>query len=106
MHKKPFIIIELNAFLSRRNIAIVYLPTYSPVRRAVECCCAVCGGCDVGCVAVAQELNPCELVFGYVKNSLRRTRDSARSFYNEVFDRFAEITPDMLLRMYAHCLRE
>jgi len=30
VHKQPFIIIELNAFLSRRNIAIVYLPTYSP----------------------------------------------------------------------------
>jgi len=82
VHKSPFLTLELNAWLEERMITIVYLPTYSP------------------------ELNPCEMVFGYVKNSLRRTRNSNNPFLNEIVERFLSLPRDMLERFYDHCLRE
>ena len=99
--------IELNAFLAQRNISIVFLPTYSPVSTHHKHCVCFWIRFDEALSGIcAQELNPCELVFGYVKNNLRRTRDSSRSFHNEVYDRFLEITPRMLETMYHHCLKE
>jgi hypothetical protein len=68
VHKSPFMTVELNAWLAQRTITIVYLPTYSP------------------------ELNPCEMVFGFVKNSLRISRNSNTAFFDEVNERFHQIT--------------
>ena len=80
VHKSPFMTIELNAWLAQHAITIVYLPTYSP------------------------ELNPCEMVFGFVKNNLRISRDSNNTFFDEVNERFHQITTEMLERFYMHCL--
>jgi hypothetical protein len=38
------------------------------------------------------ELNPCEMVFGFVKNSLRISRNSNNAFFDEVNERFHQIT--------------
>ena len=46
--------LELNAWLEQHAITIVYLLTYSP------------------------ELNPCKMVFGFVKNSLRTVMQLAQ----------------------------
>ena len=81
VHKSPFMTLELNAWLAARSITIVYLPTYSP------------------------ELNPCEMVFGFVKNSLRVSRNSENEFFDEVNERFHAISADGMERFYMHCLR-
>jgi len=62
VHKSPFIMIELNAWL--RSARCLPVPTYSP------------------------EPNPCEMVFGYVKNSLRISRNSNNTFFDEINERF------------------
>jgi transposase len=81
VHKSPFMTVELNAWLAQRTITIVYLPTYSP------------------------ELNPCEMVFGFVKNSLRISRNSNNAFFDEVNERFHhQITRAGMERFYLHCL--
>ena len=81
VHKSPFMTLELNAWLAARSITIVYLPTYSP------------------------ELNPCEMVFGFVKNSLRTSRNSENTFFDEVNERFHAISHDGMERFFMHCLR-
>jgi len=82
IHKAPFITAELKAWLAERMITIVYLPTYSP------------------------ELNPCEMVFGFVKNSLLHTRSSQNSFLDEVNDRFNRISAAGMERFYLHCMNQ
>jgi len=81
VHKAAFVTLELNAWLAERSITIVYLPTYSP------------------------ELNPCEMVFGFVKNSLRTSRNSENTFFDEVNERFHAISHDGMERFFMHCLR-
>jgi hypothetical protein len=82
VHKSPFMTLELNAWLAQRSITIVYLPTYSP------------------------ELNPCEMVFGFVKNSLRISRNSDNTFFDEINERFHQIMSDGMERFYMHSLRQ
>lgn len=78
--KAPFIMLELEAFLQQHGVEIHFLPTYSP------------------------ELNPCELVFGQVKRDIWASRNSARSFRDEINDRFAAVTQERLFAYYEKCL--
>jgi transposase len=71
----------LFAFLKAAGIQIYYLPTYSP------------------------ELNPCELVFGYLKNHLRLHRQSNSEFKDEIIDALSLITRRHMFACYIHCFR-
>jgi hypothetical protein len=69
----------LNAFLEASSIQIVFLPAYSP------------------------ELNPTELVFGFVKNFLRKYRHSTDSLKESIIFAFGQVSCEMILRFYSHC---
>jgi transposase len=60
------------------GIDVVFLPTYSP------------------------ELNPCELVFNYVKGFLRK-KQRGESFIEEIEKAFQEVSIDFIQKSYAHC---
>ena len=60
---------------------LVFLPTYSP------------------------ELNPCELVFGQVKNYLPFRRGH-RSFLNEMALGFAEVSWQNVFNYYSKCIEK
>ena len=47
------------------------------------------------------ELNPCEIMFGFVKNSLRISRNS-----NNTFDEINEIMCAGMERFHVHCLNQ
>ncbi len=52
------------------------------------------------------ELNPCEMVFGFMsQNSLRVSRNSGNTFFDEVNERFHAISHEGMERIYLHCLR-
>ena len=46
------------------------------------------------------ELNLCEMVFGYVKNSLRISRNSNNAFFDEINERFHQIMCARMERFY------
>lgn len=60
------------------DIEIIFLPTYSP------------------------ELNPCELVFNFVKGNLRR-QQRGESFAEEIENGFKKVSVDFVQKSYIHC---
>jgi transposase len=64
--------------LTSLGIEIVYLPAYSP------------------------ELNPCELVFGFVKNRIRKLRIDC--LFDEVISSFDAMSIEMMINFYAKCI--
>jgi hypothetical protein len=69
----------LTTLLDTFGISYVFLPTYSP------------------------ELNPCELVFAYVKNFLRNNREPDIPLYQLMLVAFVRLPYTMLLSFYHHC---
>jgi len=69
----------LAAFLQAAQIKLVFLPAYSP------------------------ELNPAELVFGFVKNYLRKYRRSNEDLFQSLIYVFSLVPTTTVLRFYAHC---
>ena len=51
------------------------------------------------------QYNPCEMVFGFVKNSLRTSRNSENTFFDEVNERFHAISHDGMERFFMHWRR-
>ena len=49
------------------------------------------------------ELNPCELVFGFMKNYLRKWRGDDR-FWLEILHAVAQLTYSQLVAFYHHCM--
>jgi len=78
VHRDSNTIFDLIELLAHYNIELVYLPTYSP------------------------ELNPCELVFQYIKEKIRSLNPDV-----DIFDRLihavANLNQDMMARFYSHC---
>ena len=72
---------DLMTLLNLNNVSIRFLPAYSP------------------------ELNPAELVFGYVKNHLRLYRDSTLSLESDIESAFGRATYPMMCRFYKKCCR-
>ena len=50
------------------------------------------------------ELNPCELVFSYIKGLIRRNRDYTRPFWLEIIQALAEVNILHLYTWYEKCL--
>jgi hypothetical protein len=69
----------LNAMLQLAGVRIKFLPTYSP------------------------ELNPCELVFGYVKRHLREYRRGG-NFQGLIKRLFRSVPVELMFKWYRHCL--
>lgn len=65
--------------LESNGIVLLFLPAYSP------------------------ELNPCELVFSFIKEELRRLRPSP-SIWRELFLAIAKVTPSHIARYYDKCI--
>ena len=70
----------LKEVLDNADIEMVYLPAYSP------------------------ELNPCELVFAYVKNCLRSSRQQDIPLFFEISCFFSMITVEQLIPMFNKCI--
>jgi len=68
----------MSDILNNAGVHLIFLPTYSP------------------------ELNPCENVFGYVKNWLRKYRGT-RVFWQEMMIAFARVDHSLISKWYAHC---
>lgn len=66
--------------LQRIGVKLLLLPMYSP------------------------ELNPAEMVFAFIKNKLRNNRDATIGLVDNIVSILTELTRDMLLRMYRHCI--
>ena len=66
--------------LELSGVQLIYLPAYSP------------------------ELNPCELVFGYVKRAMNIERHREHLMWEEILMRFAAVTPELMDRFYEHCI--
>jgi len=66
----------LSNTLQQAGVKLIFLPTYSP------------------------ELNPCELVFGYV-----RTRRGGGAFWEEMMIGFARVDSLLVEKWYNHCCR-
>jgi hypothetical protein len=81
IHSAMDIADTLDELLTRYNVRLVFLPTYSP------------------------ELNPCELVFSKVKGFLRYHRGTA-PFADEMMRAFNSVTPRDLQRFYNYCARK
>ena len=72
----------IDALCKAAGIRIVFLPTYSP------------------------ELDPCELVFGWVKNKMRNTYFPSRSaFWLKIIKTLAQVKPSMVKSFYDHSLQ-
>jgi len=69
----------LSNTLKQAGVRLIFLPTYSP------------------------ELNPCELVFGFVKNWLRNHREGGK-FWEEMMVAFALVDHTIVEKWYSHCL--
>jgi len=70
------------AILNGAAVKVVFLPTYSP------------------------EFNPCELVFGLIKNWIRNNRGEGSCLLNEIRLAMASITMDHIKAFYQHCMHE
>jgi transposase len=68
----------LNDLLQANHIELIYLPTYSP------------------------ELNPCELVFQYIKKTIKNRKQNGR-LLDLVVQSISNITEEMMLEFYNHC---
>ena len=72
-------IAELYGLLQAVGVILIYLPTYSP------------------------ELNPCELVFAFIKNQLRNYRDSDLSLLTNVIKILSTLPCKTVRKWYVHC---
>jgi hypothetical protein len=54
--------------------------------------------------AYSPELNPCEYVFAYLKNSLRAQRNHHDSLLVSIQKTLVGLTQDMVIRMYEKCI--
>lgn len=66
--------------LSVYNIKLIFLPTYSP------------------------ELNPCELVFGFIKRQIREYWRRDGRFEEEIVRACLKVTFENILNFYQHCI--
>lgn len=53
--------------------------------------------------AYSPELNPCELVFGMVKNALR-ARGGVECLTEDIIDAFGAVSMENMINFYRHCL--
>lgn len=65
--------------LTSSGVHLYFLPKYSP------------------------ELNPCELIFGFLKDHLRHWRDDSR-FWLEIIKALSTISYWTVVKFYSHCL--
>jgi len=79
IHKKPRMLDPLNDLLTTLGAQLMFLPTYSP------------------------EFNPCELIFGKVKDDLRHHR-GLLAFCVEVVRSFCKITFQDVFMFFSHCI--
>jgi transposase len=70
----------LKAILDAAEITLLFLPTYSP------------------------ELNPCELVFSFLKSDLRLHRQLSKNFTAQLLRSLVKINRAHVIRCYLHCL--
>lgn len=81
IHSAKKIYDDLISVLDYFSVHLIFLPAYSP------------------------ELNPCELVFGFMKNHLRRNRTSDPGPLKErVFDALGKLPKSKIESFYRHCL--
>jgi hypothetical protein len=80
VHNAQLIGPPMDAFLQVTGVRLLFLPTHSP------------------------ELNPCEMVFGMIKNHMRRNRNTNRHMLLDVVDACARISLSNISRFYDHCL--
>jgi transposase len=78
VHVSKEILESILELCSKHGIFIKLLPAYSP------------------------ELNPCERIFGMVKNWIRNHRSNG-SFIEDLRAAFATITRDHVIKFYHHC---
>lgn len=81
IHAAADSLILLDDLLRAANVRIVLLPAYSP------------------------ELNPCELVFGYVKRYLRESHQEAIPLELRIAFAFNLVTYDMIVKYYNKCIQ-
>jgi transposase len=79
-HKASAMFPALEAILRQYGITLIFLPKYSP------------------------ELNPCELVWATVKNSMWARRDPTGDFLRQAIRFFSRITRDNMIAFYRHCI--
>ena len=70
----------MDLLLRSHGIRILHLPTYS-------------------C-----ELNPCELVFNFVKQEVRTNRDETKAFWTQIMAAVAQVNILHLFKWYEHCI--
>lgn len=78
IHHGQDTISQVQDLLDSVGISFVSLPTFSP------------------------ELNPCELVFNFVKGKIYRTLERKESLQIEIEEHLSKLTPQQLLKMYIH----
>jgi transposase len=79
VHSGTDVFFQLEATLQSAGVNLAYLPAYSP------------------------ELNPCELVFGYIKHRLRSSRNLAIPFWQDLAEGLESVTPLHLISWYKKC---
>ena len=82
VHSRCAMMLDLLELLRLTGIKLRFLPAYSP------------------------ELNPAELVFGYVKNWLRHNRDSQVSLETNITSAFDRVTYDLMVKFYKKICRD
>jgi len=70
----------LDDMLDLYGVKMMFLPKYSP------------------------EFNPCELVFGHIKQYLRN-RGKNKNFYFDIVQAMAQISIDLMKKYYCHCCK-
>lgn len=80
-HRSSEIEEDLEDIQEEYQFTFKYLPTYSP------------------------ELNPIELIFAFLKNTLRATLDESRPFIIQFLLVVAKVTQDLVFSLYHHCFR-
>ena len=79
IHHGSEVVPIVRQLLTLTGVRMLYLPAYSP------------------------ELNPCELVFGYVKRAMNIDRGEI-PMWEEVLSRFASVSPELMDAFYKHCI--
>ena len=70
----------LAGLLALANVQLAFLPAYSP------------------------ELNPCELVFAWVKEKLRVSHSGSRPLWERVQEIFAQVPHELVSKYYEHVI--
>jgi len=79
VHRDEANIGTLLQLLDTFGITLVYLPTYSP------------------------ELNPCELVFNFIKRKIRDRRVTETSLFDAIIEASADLTQELMYSFYTPC---